>query len=98
MNRRVLVVDDDPGILLALETALEDEGYEPYTTTGHAEAWEEMLESDPPGLVLMDVLLAGVDGREMCRRLKGNPATAHVPVILTSALPSARAAALETGA
>src|SRR5215212_6779367 len=97
MHGKILIVDDDPGILMALEMALQDEGYETEPVTRYAGV-EQQVESDPPGLIILDVLLSGDDGREICRKLKSLPATAHVPVILMSAHPNARASASEAGA
>jgi CheY-like chemotaxis protein len=83
MKKRILVVDDSPAILDVLFIALEAEGYEVATSlTG---ACFGRLESNPPDLILLDVLLSGEDGGEICQRLKNDERTRNIPVILISA-------------
>jgi DNA-binding response OmpR family regulator len=83
--KRILLVEDDPDIALSLRTKLErDGGYEVEVVadgpTGLARATAE-----PPELVLLDVNLPGIDGFEVCRRLRKVPETAAVPVIMLTA-------------
>ncbi len=83
MKKRVLVVDDSEAILEVIKITLELAGYEVATSlTG--ECFQQM-ENDLPDLILLDVSLSGEDGREMCRRLKDNETSRHIPVILISA-------------
>jgi DNA-binding response OmpR family regulator len=83
MKKRVLVVDDSEAILEVIKITLEFAGYEVATSlTG--ECFQQM-ENDLPDLILLDVSLAGEDGREMCRHLKDNETSRHIPVILISA-------------
>lgn len=81
---RVLVVDDDVDIARFLEINLLLEGFEVQVAHGGREALERVAEQ-PPDLVLTDVMMPGVDGVELCRRLRADAATAHVPVIMLSA-------------
>jgi DNA-binding response OmpR family regulator len=98
MTGKILIIDDDPGILWALEMALQDAGYETETAAKYTPALEQDIVSDLPALIILDILLAGYDGRDICRKLKDQPATAHVPVMLTSAHPNARSTSFEAGA
>ncbi len=83
MKKRILVVDDSQAILDVMELALEAEGYEVFTSlTG---ACFRYLERIMPDLILLDVLLSGEDGGEICQRLKSDKQTRHIPVILISA-------------
>ena len=83
MKKRVLVVDDSEAILEVVKMTLEMAGYEVATSlTG--ECFRQM-ENDLPDLILLDVLLQGEDGRELCGQLKGRQQTGHIPVILFSA-------------
>ncbi|HEX7331770.1 MAG TPA: PAS domain S-box protein [Pyrinomonadaceae bacterium] len=80
---RVLIVDDDRKILDLLEELLKVEGYEISTATDGAEAIALAL-SFCPDTVVSDVVMPVVGGLELCRRLKEDPRTAHVPVLLIS--------------
>lgn len=69
MTQRVLIVEDEPNIVLSLEFLLGEEGYEVRV----AESGEDALEQVPrwrPQLVLLDIMLPGLDGFEICRRLR----------------------------
>lgn len=83
MKKRILVVDDSHAILDVLSMALEAEGYE--VTTSLTGAGFRQIERNPPDLILLDVLLSGEDGSEICQRLKSDERTRRIPVILISA-------------
>ena len=83
MKKRILVVDDSRAILDVMSLALEAEGYEVSTClTG---ACFQDMEGNLPDLILLDVLLSGEDGGEICQRLKSDEHTRPIPVILISA-------------
>ena len=83
--RRVLIVEDEPGIAEILADLLADEGYAPTVSVDGAAL--AVAHADPPGLILLDAMMPGMDGPEVCRRLKADPRTAHVPVVFLTALP-----------
>lgn len=85
MSARVLVVDDILPNVKLLEAKLACEYYDVITATSGAEALEK-VESDKPDLVLLDVMMPGMDGFEVCTRIKSNPDTAHIPVVMVTAL------------
>ena len=95
-SARILVVEDDPAIAQLLRLMLEDEGYEVSATRNPAEVVEAAVA--PPDLVLLDLRLSGVDGGEICRRLKGRHATRNLPVVLVSADPHVATVADACGA
>jgi two-component system, cell cycle response regulator len=99
MTARVLVVDDIPANVKLLEARLSAEYFDVITAKGGAEALAicERAECD---LVLLDAMMPDLDGFEVCRRLKSNPATHHIPVVIVTALdqPSDRVRGLEAGA
>jgi DNA-binding response OmpR family regulator len=66
---RILVVEDEPGIAFALETDLRSEGYDPVVTSTGDEGLR-LAKSEPFDLVLLDVMLPGRDGFEVCRSLR----------------------------
>jgi DNA-binding response OmpR family regulator len=82
----VLVVDDDPLIVRLLELNFRLGGFRVSSATRGDRAIEEAFGSAPDAIVL-DVSLPGVDGYEVCRRLKQEPTTAQVPIVLLTAHP-----------
>ena len=99
MTARVLVVDDLLSNVKLLEAKLSAEYFEVVTAYSGAEALGR-IEEHIPDIVLLDVMMPGMDGFEVCRRIKSNPKTAHLPVVMVTALdqPSDRVAGLEAGA
>ncbi len=99
MTARVLVVDDILSNVKLLEAKLTSEYFDVVTAFSGVEALGKMEECDPD-IVLLDVMMPGMDGFEVCRRIKANPKTAHIPVVMVTALdqPSDRVAGLEAGA
>jgi two-component system cell cycle response regulator len=99
MTARVLVVDDVPANVKLLEARLSAEYFDVTTAYSGTEALAlcERAECD---IVLLDVMMPDMDGFEVCRRLKSNPATHHIPVVMVTALdqPSDRVKGLEAGA
>lgn len=82
---KVLVVDDNFQNLELILAYLEDVDCESLSATGGQEALE-MIQKDPPDLVLLDVMMPKISGFEVCRRIKNNPETAGIPVIMVTAL------------
>src|SRR5262249_25870630 len=99
MTARVLVVDDVPANVKLLEARLSAEYFDVITACNGAQALAicERAECD---LVLLDVMMPDMDGFEVCRRLKSNPATHHIPVVMVTALDqnSDRVRGLDAGA
>lgn len=82
--KRVLVVDDDRDILNVIEIILEDEGYVISTLDNGREVMEE-VKKNMPDLILLDVMLCGIDGRDVCKKLKSEPLLSLIPIIMISA-------------
>jgi adenylate cyclase len=82
---RILVVDDTPSNVKLLADILRARGYAVLTAVNGAEALAR-TERDAPDLVLLDVMMPGMSGYEVCRKLRDNPATAMLPVIMVTAL------------
>ncbi|MDB5528692.1 MAG: PleD family two-component system response regulator [Devosia sp.] len=99
LTARVLIVDDIPTNVRLLEARLTAEYYEVVTASSGPQALEICNNSDVD-IVLLDVMMPDMDGFEVCRRLKSNPKTHHVPVLMITALdqPSDRVKGLEVGA
>lgn len=80
---RILVADDEDGTLTLLVTALTYSGFTVIPARDGLEALLRARES-PPDIALLDVMMPGMDGREVCRRMDADPALTHIPVILNS--------------
>ncbi len=85
MSARVLVVDDILPNVKLLEAKLACEYYDVIIATSGQEALDK-IEAEKPDIVLLDVMMPGMDGFEVCTRIKGNPDTAHIPVVMVTAL------------
>lgn len=99
MTARVLVVDDIEANVKLLEARLTAEYFEVLTARSGQQALD-LCAQEGADVVLLDVMMPGMDGFEVCRRLKANPLSAHIPVIMVTALdqPSDRVNGLEAGA
>ena len=96
IRKHILVVDDDPDILDIVWVILSDEGYRVQTCLNGA--CLQHMESDPPDLILLDILLQGENGRELCRQIKEREQTKNIPVILFSAHVTASSSSKTCGA
>ncbi|MBB5395664.1 PleD family two-component system response regulator [Mucilaginibacter sp. AK015] len=82
--RRILAVDDDKDILEVLQFILEDSGYKVDTLTD-GRLLMETIHNKHPDLILLDIMLGNLDGRELCQALKKEAGTHNIPVIMISA-------------
>ena len=81
---RILVVEDEADLLEAVSFALKKEGLTPIRASSGEQALER-IEEATPDLVLLDLMLPGIDGIEVCRRLRSDERTARVPIIMVTA-------------
>ena len=82
--RRILAVDDDNDILEVLQFILEDSGYEVETLSDGHFLMDKIKDSNPD-LILLDIMLGNMDGRELCKIVKKEISTNKIPIILISA-------------
>jgi two-component system, OmpR family, phosphate regulon response regulator PhoB len=85
MSELILIVDDEPELLRPLEFAFRREGFATRTAPDGKSALAAALEVPTPDLLLLDLMLPDMSGTEVCRRLKADPATSNVPVIMITA-------------
>src|SRR5436305_4787220 len=99
MPEKILVVDDVPVNVKLLADLLAVKGYAVVTAASGPEALEQ-IEKEQPGLVLLDVMMPGMSGYDVCRRIRQNAATAMLPIIMVTALDPAqeRVKGIEAGA
>ena len=96
-NYNVLVIDDNEDILLMLKAMLQYHGFHVSIKENAIEV-SSFIERLLPDVIVMDMLLSGADGREVCKEIKNNPAIATIPVIMISALPEAGESCMNAGA
>jgi two-component system, OmpR family, alkaline phosphatase synthesis response regulator PhoP len=83
-SKRILVVDDEIDIRELLEFTLTKEGYD-VLSTGDGNEAIPMVEAHAPALILLDGMLPGMDGNDICYKLKNDKTTSHIPIIMLSA-------------
>lgn len=84
MAKRILLVEDDPSLLRAVSYMLEKEGYEVLTANNGLDGLTK-AKGENPDLLILDVMLPGIDGFEVCHRLRAEPQTARLPILMLSA-------------
>jgi DNA-binding response OmpR family regulator len=86
MSRPILIIEDDPDIADVLRYSLEREKFETRLAITGKEGLSASLDRDnPPALILLDLLLPGMNGLEICRRLRREPLTQHTPILMITA-------------
>jgi adenylate cyclase len=94
----ILVVDDQPENVRLLDAVLSPRGFRVVTASSGEEALD-VLSKEHPDLVLLDILMPGIDGYEVCRRIRADPGTAFLPVVMITASAAAeKTRAIEAGA
>ena len=84
MAKRILIVDDEPNIVLSLEYLMKREGYE-VELAADGERALEAIERAEPDVVILDVMLPKIDGFEVCRRLRADPRRAGLRILMLTA-------------
>ncbi len=85
---KVLIIDDDPDVRTVMNVLMKKNGFAVDTAANREEALDK-LERFDPSVVLLDVLLSGTDGRDLCQKIKADEKLQHIPVIMISAHPGA---------
>lgn len=84
MANKILVVDDDPNALRLMSLTLETEGFEVITAANGPDALARAAE-EAPDLIILDIMMPTMDGYEVCRRLRADPLTSHIPIVMLTA-------------
>lgn len=84
MAKSILVVDDEPNILLSLEFLMQQEGYEVRTATNGDEALLAVGEKQPD-LILLDIMMPKLDGFEVCQKIRSNPKWKDIRIVMLTA-------------
>ena len=91
-----MILDDDPDLCTMIRMMLEYKGYAVVEANNEADA-RKLLGEKQIDLIIMDMLLSGVDGTDVCRRLKNDQTLAQVPILMFSAHPNAENACMKAG-
>jgi DNA-binding response OmpR family regulator len=94
--KKIMIADDDPGIVDAVEIILDFEGYEVSSTVNGSTVLD--MKTEFPDLLLLDIWMSGSDGRDICRELKQRMDTRAIPIIMISASRDIERSAYEAGA
>lgn len=95
-KKKILVADDDPSILEAVQLILEDAGYDVVTAVNGETVYQ--MEKEYPDLLLLDIWMSGQDGSDICKFLKSRETTKNIPVIMISANKDTEEIAQKSGA
>ena len=97
VNTRILIIDDDPDICTMIKMVLEYHGFTAFDAENEEKA-NQVLVREQIDLIIMDMLLSGADGTDICRRIKNDKERNSIPVLMFSAHPTARETCLAAGA
>ena len=95
-QKKIIIADDDPGILDAVGIMLEFEGYDVQCVPNGSDLLT--IENELPDLLLLDIWMSGVDGRDVCKHLKQQKSTSKIPIVMISASKDIERSAMEAGA
>lgn len=87
MPKKILIVDDEPSIIVPVQFLMEQNGYDVRIAFSGEEAMET-VETNPPDLILLDIMLPIIDGFEVCQRIRENPRWDKIKIILLTAMGS----------
>lgn len=88
IRNQILIVDDDPITRKLFQGILKNQGYHNILISDSGEHALELIEKDPPDLILLDIFMPGIGGYETCKRLKTDRRTAHIPIIIVTGGPA----------
>ena len=84
-KKKILFIEDEPDQIMMISLRLKKNGFDLVFSLDGEEGLKKAV-AEKPDLILLDILMPGIDGFEVCRRLRKNPATKHIPVIATTAV------------
>ena len=98
MPKKILIADDDPGILEVVKIILEEDGKYEVVSVAEGNKVESLIKSEHPNLILLDIWMPGCDGRELTRKIKSDDKIKDIPLLLISAYNDIESKAAEAGA
>jgi two-component system alkaline phosphatase synthesis response regulator PhoP len=99
MSKKILIADDEEDVKVVVQLFLESKGYEIVTAFDGLDALDKTRQ-EKPDLILLDIMMPIMDGFEVCKKIKADPVTAEIPVVMLSASShsESKARGLEAGA
>ncbi len=95
---KILILDDDQDLLSVVKSLLKKNGFDVWAFANWQKAWED-IKRNKPNLIILDVFLKGMDGMDVCKKLKSSSLTRNIPIIMFSSYPNiAETAIAEFGA
>lgn len=91
---KILILDDDMDLLSVVKSLLKKRGYDVWAFANWQKAWEN-IKKNKPNLILLDVFLKGMDGMDVCKKLKSTSSTRHIPIIMFSSFPNIAESAID---
>ena|SRR5665647_603492 len=91
---KILILDDDQDLLSVVKPLLKKNGFDVWAFANWQKAWEDIKRSKP-NLILLDVFLKGMDGMDVCKKLKSISSTRNIPVIMFSSYPNIAETAID---
>lgn len=91
---KILILDDDKDLLAIVKSLLKKKGFDVMTFADWNKAWDN-IRRNKPNLILLDVFLKGIDGMDVCKKLKATSSTRNIPVIMFSSYPNIAATAID---
>ncbi|MBU1341399.1 MAG: response regulator [Proteobacteria bacterium] len=85
MSKKILIVDDEPNIIVPLEFLMEQNNYEVKVAENGEQALD-FISTFGPDLILLDIMLPGIDGYEVCQKIRKNPKFKHIKIVFLSAM------------
>ena len=82
--KKILIVDDEPNILMSLDFLMRKEGYEVFIARDGSEALD-IIAKEHPDIIVLDIMMPNVDGYEVCQSVKNNDETSHIKIIFLTA-------------
>lgn len=84
---RILILDDDKDLLTVVKSLLRKKGFDVFAYSDWSMAWAA-VKAYKPQLILLDVFLPGIDGLDVCKKLKSSPFTRNIPILMFSSYPN----------
>lgn len=84
MTKKILFIEDEPDLVMLMQVRLVSEGYQMLSAYDGEEGLKK-VEAEKPDLILLDVVMPKIDGLTVCRQLKSDSTTKHIPIIIVSA-------------
>ena len=82
--KKILIVDDEDIIRALVHTTLEADGIQVFEASNGSDAWE-LIQTNPPDLVLLDIAMPGMDGFDLCAKTKADPNLRGIPIVMLTA-------------